>query len=124
MAEARPALATPSRKVAAAWASCAYLVPLALSWSTSPAPTHPRVFLWYRALRKPPWKPPDIAIPIAWTVLQTGLAVAAYRLQRSPPSPERHRALGWLALNIVGIGAWSSLFFGGRSLPASTVAAA
>jgi len=35
-----------------------------------------------------------------------------------------NQALGWLAVSIAGIGGWSRLFFGRRSLPASTVASA
>ncbi|RYY52060.1 MAG: tryptophan-rich sensory protein, partial [Comamonadaceae bacterium] len=115
--------ATVPKAVAAAVASTAFLVPYALSRSTSPTPDHPRVLLWYAALRKPFFKPPDVAVPLAWTAIESGLAVAAYRLLRGPPSRARASALGWLAANVVGIGAWSRLFFGRRNLPASTVAA-
>ena len=110
--------------IAAAIATTAYLVPYALSRSTSPSPDHPRVFLWYRTLRKPAFEPPDVAIPLTWLAIETGLAAAGYRVLRRPSSPARTRALAWLGGNVVGIGAWSRLFFGGRSLPASTVAAA
>ena len=110
--------------LAALLASAAFVVPLALSRSTTPTPLHPRVFFWYRGLRQPSFKPPDIAIPIAWTVIESALATAGYRLLRRPSSPARNRSLAWLAANVVGIGAWSRLFFGGRNLPASTLAAA
>lgn len=113
-----------SRSAAAMLSSAVFLVPLALSWSTSPAPQHPRVLLWYSLLRKPNYKPPDWVIPVAWGFIETGMAVATYRLLRHSPSEPRSKALGLLALNTVGIGAWSRLFFGGRSLPVSTVAAA
>lgn len=110
--------------LAAGIASGAFVVPIALSASTSPTPQHPRVFFWYRWLRKPGFKPPDIAIPIAWTGIEAALAYAAYRLLRRPGSRARNSALMWLGLNIVSIGAWSRLFFGQRNLPVSTVAAA
>ena len=110
--------------LAAAIATTAYVVPFALSRSTTPSPDHPRVFFWYRLLRKPAIKPPDLAIPIAWVAIETGLAFAGYRLMRAPSSPPRNRALALLAGNIVGIGGWSRLFFGNRSLPVATVAAA
>lgn len=113
-----------SRTAAGLLALGAYAVPYALSRSTTPSPDHPRVLLWYKTLSQPAFKPPDIAIPLAWGGIQTGLAVAAYRLLRLPDSPDRNRSLGWLAGNVVAIGGWSSLFFGGRNLPASTVAAA
>ena len=112
------------RPEAAALTTAAYLVPLALSWSTSPAPQHPRVLLWYSLLSKPGYKPPDWVIPAAWGLIETGMAAASYRLLRHPASAPGNRALGLLALNTVCIGAWSQLFFGGRNLAASTVAAA
>ena len=111
------------RSAAAALSLTAFALPYAISRSTSPTPDHPRVLLWYRFLRKPAIQPPDIAIPLAWTALESGLAVAAYRLLRKPPSPARTRALVWWAATVVGIGGWSRLFFGGRSLPVSTAAA-
>ncbi|MEO7335128.1 MAG: TspO/MBR family protein [Caldimonas sp.] len=110
--------------VAALAASSAFLVPMLLSRSSSPTPDHPRTLLWYKALRQPSFKPPDIVIPLAWTVIESALAVAAYRLLRQPSAPRRNTALGWLALNIASIGGWSRLFFGRRDLPMSTVAAA
>ncbi len=105
-------------------ATAAYVVPYLLSRSTTPSPDHPRVFLWYRLLRQPAIKPPDIAIPIAWVAIESGLAYAGYRLLRKPSSTSRTRALALLAGNLIGIGGWSRLFFGGRNLPVSTVAAA
>lgn len=112
------------RAVSAVLATGAYVLPFLLSRSTSPTPDHPRVFLWYRLLRQPEFKPPDIAIPIAWSVIESGLAVAAYRLLRKGSSPHRNASLAWLAGNVAAIGGWSRLFFGRRNLPASTIAAA
>jgi len=110
--------------VAAGAALGAYVVPLLLSRSTSPTPDHPRILLWYKALRTPRYKPPDLAIPIAWAAIESALALAAYRLLRRPPERARNRALAWLSANIVGIGAWNRVFFGHRRLGSSTVAAA
>ena len=72
----------------------------------------------------PDFKPPDVAIRIAWAGIESALAYAGYRLLRKPRSPARDRALAWLGFNVVSIGAWSRLFFGRRNLPARTVAAA
>lgn len=105
-------------------AAAAWIVPLALSYSTSPSPNHPRTLLWYKTLRMPAFKPPDAAVPIAWAAIETLLAFAAYRLLRKPGSSARNRALGWLGANVAAIGGWSRLFFGQRNLPASTLAAA
>ena len=110
--------------LAIAIASSAFVVPYALSRSTTPSPDHPRVFLWYRLLDQPWFKPPDLAIPLAWSGIEGCLAFAAFRLLRKPASAARNRALALLAGNVVGIGAWSRLFFGARNLPAATVAAA
>lgn len=117
---------TPSMPapLAASIASAAYLVPYLLSRSTTPTPGHPRVLFWYRLLRRPAIQPPDVAIPITWIGIETGLAYAGYRLLRRPASPARTRALAWLAGNVIGIGGWSRLFFGSRNLPVSTIAAA
>ena len=109
---------------AATLAAGAFLIPLALSASSSPSPNHPRVFLWYRSLRTPSFKPPDWLIPLAWFGIEVALATAAYRLLRASRSPGRQRALAWLSWNIVTIGGWSELFFKRRSLALSTVAAA
>lgn len=121
--DAAPSADGVSPMPAALLASSAFLVPLALSASTSPTPNHPRTFLWYRFLRKPGIKPPDAAIPVAWTLIESSLAYAGYRLLRTRPSASRNRALGWLGINILAIGGWSRLFFGGRNLPVSTTAA-
>lgn len=113
-----------SKELALALASTAWLVPALMSRSTAPSPNHPRILLWYKSLRQPPWKPPDLAIPLAWFGIETCLAAAAYRLLRRPGSPARNAALGWLATNVVSIGGWSWLFFGRRNLAMSTVASA
>ena len=109
--------------VAATLASGAYVLPYVLSRSTTPSPDHPRVFFWYRWLDKPAIQPPDVAIPVTWVAIETGLAYAGYRLLRKPSSPLRNRALALLAGNVLGIGGWSRLFFGSRNLPLSTSAA-
>ena len=113
-----------SRCASLALAAGTFVVPLALSASSSPSPNHPGVFLWYRSLRTPSFKPPDRVIPLAWFGIEACLAAAAYRLLRSQPTPDRNRALGWLSWNVFAIGGWSQLFFKRRTLAASTVAAA
>ena len=117
-------MAPMHRGLAALISAGAWVVPLLLSRSTAPSPNHPLIWLWYRTLKKPGWKPPDIAIPLAWAGIESGLAAAAYRLLRSRRGPDRTTSLAWLAGNLVAIGSWSRLFFGARNLPASTIAAA
>ena len=113
-----------SRWLAASLAASAFVVPFAMSASSVPAPIHPITFAWYLSLGQPWFKPPDALVPLAWTCIEAGLAVAAYRLLRTPPSSARSRALALLAWNIVAIGGWSRLFFGRRNIGGSVVAAA
>lgn len=113
---------------AAGLASAALLFPVAAGWAFGPQ--RPAAFTWYATLRMPRWKPPDMVIPMAWTLIDSALAVAAYRLLRTPGGPDlprqqaRQEALAWLALNVALIGGWSAVFFGARHLPASVLVAA
>ena len=120
------AAATPplSPWLCASLASSAFVVPIAMSASSSPALIHPRTFAWYASLRQLWFKSLNALIPVAWLGIESGLAYAAYQLLRAPPQPARYRALALLAGNIMAIGGWSRLFFGRKDLGASTVAAA
>jgi translocator protein len=106
---------TTPAPLAAVIASGALLLPTLMSASSSPSPNHPRIMLWYQTLRQPWFKPPDIAIPIAWTGIEAALA---------PASTAKSKALGLMALNVAMIGGWSRFFFKQRNLPVSTAAAA
>jgi len=118
----RPAAGVVSRGTAAALASAALIWPALAGRRWGP---HRFVAgIWYRLLRKPAFQPPDAAIPVAWTVIDSALAAGGYRLLRQPASTPRNWALGWWGLNVALIGGWSAMFFGRRSLPASTVLAA
>jgi translocator protein len=119
-----PTVSPISAPVAAAIASCALTVPLALSLSSAPSPNHPRNFLWYLTLREPSFKPPDWTFPAAWTVIEAGLAAAGYRLLRARSSAARTNALLLWGWNVAWIGGWSRLFFKQHRLGVSTVAAA
>jgi len=111
-----------SRGVAGVLASAALVWPMLAGGRWGP---HRLVAgIWYRMLRKPSFQPPDIAIPLGWTVIDSALAVGAYRLLREPASPSRNRALAWWGVNVALIGGWSAVFFGRRNLPASTALAA
>lgn len=78
---------------------------------------------WYAKLRKPPYQPPSVAFPIAWTSLYTDIAVvSAATLDESPPEVRRSYIRA-LTLNLVLNGSWSWLFFNRRKLGASAVAA-
>lgn len=113
-----------SGATAAGIAAVACVVPYVMGRSTSPTPDHPKILFWYKTLSQPKFKPPDIAIPVGWSLIESCLAWAAYRLLRTKASANRNMSLAWLAANVVAIGGWSRLFFGRRNLPASTIAAA
>lgn len=112
------------RGLATAIASGAFVVPLAISWSSAPAPNHPRILVWYKTLREPRFKPPDWAFPAVWTGVEAALFVNAYRLLRAAPSCARNRALAWWSWNVLMIGGWNRLFFKGHNLAISTIASA
>lgn len=70
---------------------------------------------WYRALKQPPWQPPDAAFGPAWTLIYVLTATAAVRVWLRAATPAAR--VRWLAalgangaLNIV----WSALFFKAR----------
>jgi tryptophan-rich sensory protein len=113
-----------SAPAAAAIASCALTVPLAMSWSSAPSPNHPLNLAWYKSLREPRFKPPDWSFPVSWAAIEGSLALAAYRLLRAAPSAPRSTALALWGWNVVMIGGWSRLFFKRHRLGVSTVAAA
>ena len=118
----RPPSTGLSPVVAAACASAALIWPAVAGKLWGP---HRLISgVWYRLLRKPSFQPPDVALPLAWTAVDTALAIGAYRLLRQPSSAARNRALGLWALNVGLIGGWSAIFFGRRNLPASTWVAA
>jgi translocator protein len=111
-----------ARPWAAALAATALVWPAVAGRLWGPQRLVPGV--WYRLLRKPSFQPPDAVIPMAWSLIDLGLAAGAYRLLRRPSTAPRNRALGWWALNVGLIGGWSGLFFGRRNLPGSTALAA
>ncbi|WP_339947705.1 TspO/MBR family protein [uncultured Albimonas sp.] len=75
---------------------------------------------WYRGLVKPRWTPPNIAFPIAWTLLYAMMVIAAFRVAAGlaggdlPPGAEPFAVVGlclWAA-QIVLNAMWSPIFFG------------
>ncbi|QHQ36457.1 tryptophan-rich sensory protein TspO [Algicella marina] len=65
--------------------------------------------LWYQSLAKPGWSPPNVAFPIAWTVLYIAMVVAAVRVAGTPdPAP----ALALWAFQITLNALWTPVFFG------------
>lgn len=67
---------------------------------------------WYRALRKPSWKPPDWAFGPVWTVIFALTATAGVLAWNADPSPAARGALiAAYGVNGVLNMAWSVIFF-------------
>jgi tryptophan-rich sensory protein len=105
-----PAAADRRRVLAAsAWAAlCVVVVAVLGMQATDLGP-------WYRALKQPPWQPPDAAFGPAWTLIYVLTATAAVRVWLRARTP---RARGQWAAALAANGAlnvlWSWLFFKAR----------
>lgn len=69
---------------------------------------------WYRALRKPPWQPPDWLFGPAWTLIFIAASVAFVLAWRAPEGEGRGTLVAAYLVNGVFNFAWSLLFFGRR----------
>lgn len=63
---------------------------------------------WYTELNKAPWSPPNIAFPIAWTLLYIMIAVAGHQISKTG----NRLLLTLWCLQLVLNAIWSWLFFG------------
>ena len=66
---------------------------------------------WYRALRKPPFQPPPVAFPIAWTALYAAIAAASAETIDELPPDEAAAFERALAANLALNAGWTWLFF-------------
>jgi len=66
---------------------------------------------WYRALRQPPWKPPDWAFGPAWTIIFTLIAIAAARMWNAAPADLKPIVLVSFGANAVLNALWSVFYF-------------
>ncbi|MEQ8694948.1 MAG: TspO/MBR family protein [Bauldia litoralis] len=74
--------------------------------------TAPNIPTWYAGLEKPWFNPPNAVFPIAWGILYTLMAVAAWLVWRRPASDRRMKALVAFGVQLVLNVAWSWAFFG------------
>ncbi|TYL39748.1 tryptophan-rich sensory protein [Natronococcus pandeyae] len=65
---------------------------------------------WFRSLEKPWFYPPDIAFPVAWTLLFTLLGIALWLVWRSD-ADGRRLALGLFVAQMAFNVAWTPAFF-------------
>lgn len=79
---------------------------------------------WYQRLDKPPFQPPPVVFPIAWTALYADIAATTARAL-AHAEPNQNRALrNALLLNLVLNASWSWVFFRAHRLGAATAVAA
>ena len=76
--------------------------------------TTPNIPTWYAGLEKPWFNPPNAAFPIAWGILYTLMAVAAWLVWRRD-HPGRRAALTAFFVQLVINVLWSFAFFGAHS---------
>ena len=67
---------------------------------------------WYANLTKPPFNPPNWIFGPVWTLLYTGMAVAAWLVWRRRAAHAVTLPLALYALQLLLNAAWSWLFFG------------
>lgn len=69
------------------------------------------VDIWYAALDKPSFNPPNALFGPVWSVLYALMGVTLFLLWRSPSSRDRTRALTAFGVQLALNFAWSFLFF-------------
>ncbi|MGA0533739.1 TspO/MBR family protein [Hansschlegelia sp. KR7-227] len=77
--------------------------------------TFPNLEPWYRGLEKPWFTPPDVAFPVAWTILFALMAVAVWRVALLSDGATRRGALGAFAVQLALNVGWSFAFFAAQS---------
>lgn len=73
--------------------------------------TRPEIPTWYASLAKPSWRPPNWLFGPVWTILYGLMALAAWRVWRSPASPRRKMALTLFGLQLALNFLWTPTFF-------------
>ena len=71
---------------------------------------------WYTTLHKPSFNPPNWAFPVAWTLLFLLMAIAFWRILRTPPETRlRSLAITLFVAQLIMNVSWSAAFFGANS---------
>lgn len=70
---------------------------------------------WFQGLEEPAFYPPEVAFPVAWTLLFTLLGLALWLVWRAD-APARGAALGLFVAQMAANVAWTPAFFGLESI--------
>jgi tryptophan-rich sensory protein len=108
--------AIPSKETRAGWLGSALGLAAFAGASFATAAVGARITIrnkgWYRLLRKSSLNPPDRTFSKVWPVLYALGAASAWRVARTPDSPERTRALRLWSTQLACNAAWTPFFFG------------
>jgi tryptophan-rich sensory protein len=74
--------------------------------------------LWYAALAKPGWTPPNSWFGPVWTALYVLMGIAAWLIWRERYHRGRNAALAAYGIQLLLNAAWAPLFFGARNIGA------
>jgi translocator protein len=78
--------------------------------------TAPSIPVWYEGLNKPWFNPPNLAFPLAWSILFLLMAFSFWRILRQVDGGEpRKTAILVFIIQILFNVAWSFAFFGAQS---------
>ena len=77
--------------------------------------TAPALESWYPGLQKPAWTPPDVAFPVAWSLIFLAIGIAAWLVWKQAARGEARWPLSLFFLQLVLNVLWSFAFFGLRS---------
>ena len=78
--------------------------------------SYPNLAPWYAGLTKPSFNPPNWVFAPVWTTLYVMMAIALWRILRSPDaSAARRLALTLFFIQLVLNAAWSWMFFGANN---------
>ena len=108
---------TPSRSgVRRALGLAGFLAASATVASLGGLATADAVGTWYPALAKPAWTPPAAVFGPVWTVLYTGMAIAAWRVWDHHGWAGARGALTAYGVQLAVTCAWSPIFFGAHQI--------
>lgn len=71
---------------------------------------------WYSGLNKSPYTPPDLAFPIAWSLLYTLLAIAGSRLWNQISTQNGKTLLSLFSIYMLVNWTWSFIFFAAHAV--------